>query len=69
MQWLAPTTPWSWVRSVYEASCDVCKEVYIGETGRSLNERMEEHYTSLKDADQKLALCGLDLAAVSATHS
>ena len=30
-------------RVIYECTCDVCGELYVGETGRYLGERVEEH--------------------------
>ena len=41
---------------VYEHGCGVCGEVYIGETGRSLGERTEEHEKSIKKCDCTSAL-------------
>ena len=41
---------------IYECACDVCGERYVGETGRSLGERMEEHAKSVEKCDQKSAL-------------
>ena len=41
---------------IYECACDVCGEKYVGETGRSLGERMEEHVKSVEKSDQKSAL-------------
>ena len=34
-------------RVIYEIRCEVCGELYVGETGRSLGERVEEHAKSL----------------------
>ena len=36
---------------VYETECQVCGERYIGETGRSLGERVEEHEKSVDKKD------------------
>ena len=41
---------------VYESDCDVCGEVYVGETGRYLGERIAEHQKSMEKQDQKSAL-------------
>ncbi len=41
---------------VYETECQVCGDIYIGETGRSLGERVEEHEKSVVKKDQKSAL-------------
>ena len=41
---------------VYEIDCNVCGEAYIGETGRSLSERVEEHQKSIEKCDSKSAL-------------
>ena len=40
---------------VYETECQVCGERYIGETGRSLGERVEEHEKSVAKSDSKSA--------------
>ena len=40
---------------VYESECQVCVEIYIGETGRSLGERAEEHNKSIMKQDIKSA--------------
>ena len=41
---------------VYKGSCEVCGKVYICETGRSLEEGVEEHAKSLARGDEKSAL-------------
>ena len=41
---------------VYRIPCSNCNEVYIGETGRHLEERLEEHQASVKKASGPL-LC------------
>ena len=41
---------------IYECACDVCGELYIGETERSLEERVEEHRRSIEKQDSKSAL-------------
>ena len=41
---------------VYETECQVCGDRYIGETGRSLGERTEEHEKSVDKRDSKSAL-------------
>ena len=38
---------------IYECACDVYGEVYVGETGRSLVERVEEHAKSIDRQDSK----------------
>ena len=42
--------------AVYQYNCETCGEIYIGETGRSLGERIEEHEKSVNKRDGKLAL-------------
>ncbi len=39
-----------------ESDCDVCGQIYIGETGRSLGERTLEHQMSIAIGDCKSAL-------------
>ena len=39
--------------AVYEIPCKDCNKVYIGETGRSLAERMKEHKYAVKRHDEK----------------
>ena len=41
---------------VYECHCEVCNKTYIGETGRSLGDRMAEHQKSLDKGDMSSAL-------------
>ena len=41
---------------VYETECEQCGECYIGETGRSMGERAEEHDKSIRKRDSKSAL-------------
>ena len=41
---------------IYECSCEVCGKIYVGETGRFLEERVEEHAKSLVRGDEKLTL-------------
>ena len=41
---------------VYGVDCQVCGESYVGETGRSLGERAEEHQKSIEKGDSKSAL-------------
>ena len=41
---------------IYQTDCDVCGEVYVGETGRSLGERTLEHVKSIEKQDMKSAL-------------
>ena len=36
---------------VYEVPCGECNQVYIGETGRNLKERMREHQYAVKRKD------------------
>ena len=40
---------------IYECACDVCGELYVGETGRSLVERVE-HAVAIERQDSKSAL-------------
>ena len=35
---------------ICECACDVCGELYVGETERSLEERVEEHEKSIEDS-------------------
>ena len=42
--------------AVYQLECQVCQEKYIGESGRSLLERIEEHQKSIDNRDSKSAL-------------
>jgi len=42
---------------IYECGCDNCGDKYIGETGRSLGERMTEHGKSVMKCDESSALC------------
>ena len=37
----------------YECASDVCCELYVGETARSLEERVEEHGRSIERPDSK----------------
>lgn len=39
--------------AVYEIPCKDCSKVYIGETGRSLTERVKEHKYTVKRHDEK----------------
>ena len=39
---------------IYECSCDVCGELYVGEIGRSLGEKVEEHGRSIERQDLKV---------------
>lgn len=41
---------------VYQADCQVCGDSYIGETERSLGERVDEHEKSIAKRDYKSAL-------------
>ena len=41
---------------IYQTDCDVCGEIYVGETGRSLGERTVEHQKSIDKQDMKSAL-------------
>ena len=42
---------------VYSISCDDCKRVYVGQTGRSLNERIKKHrHNSINHDSQYSAL-------------
>ena len=36
---------------VYQCACEVCGESYVGETGRSLGERIAEHQKSVDKGD------------------
>ena len=38
---------------VYEVPCGECSQVYIGETGRNLKERMREHQYAVKRKDMR----------------
>ena len=39
--------------SVYEVPCGSCNKVYIGETGRSLKERLKEHKYAVKTGNMR----------------
>ena len=39
--------------AVYQLNCKDCEAVYIGETKRTLNIRVEEHITTIKSASKK----------------
>mgnify|MGYP001824971233 CR=1 FL=1 len=41
---------------VYQCACEVCGESYVGETGRSLGERIAEHQKSVDKGDMSSAL-------------
>ena len=41
---------------IYECACDVCGELQLGETGRSLVERVYEHAKSIERQDSMSAL-------------
>ena len=41
---------------VYECSCEVCGKIYVGHTGRSLGERVEDYAKALARGDEKSAL-------------
>ena len=41
---------------VYEIECKECKMKYIGQTGRSLYERIKEHFDAFKDKKEKSVL-------------
>ena len=41
---------------IYQCACDVCGVLYVGETGRSLVERVDEHAMSIERQGSKLAL-------------
>ena len=41
---------------IYECSCEVCGKIYMGETGRSFGERVEEDAKSLERGNEKSAL-------------
>ena len=38
---------------VSEVPCGECEQVYIGETGRNLNERLKEHQYAVKEENPK----------------
>ena len=40
---------------VYKSDCDICGSTYVGEMGRSLRERTEEHVDSIRLQDSKSA--------------
>jgi len=41
---------------IYQCACDVCGDLYIGETGRSLGERMKEHNKAIDKCIETSAL-------------
>ena len=43
---------------ICECVCDVCAELYVGETGKALGERVEEHRMFIERWDSKSALSG-----------
>ena len=38
---------------VYEIPCGTCKKIYVGESGRDLEKRVEEHKNDIKNAKEK----------------
>ena len=48
---------------VYEVPCNGCSKMYIGETGRSLQERLKEHKYAVKTANMNNGI-----AAIAWTH-
>ena len=38
---------------VYEIPCEECEQSYVGETGRTLKKRIEEHKTAVKKEDKR----------------
>ena len=38
---------------VYEIPCGTCKTIYVGESGRDLEKRVEEHKNDIKNAKEK----------------
>ena len=40
----------------YLLTCNICKEEYVGETGRLKRNRCWEHYKSLRDSNNKTAM-------------
>ena len=45
-----------WCGVVYACDCEVCSKLYVGEMGRSVGERVEEHTKFLAKGDKKSAL-------------
>ena len=41
---------------IYECGCELCRKLYVEETGRSIGERLEEHTKPLARGDGKSAL-------------
>ena len=37
----------------YAYNCEQCGQLYVGELGRAISERSQEHYKSLKEGDSK----------------
>ena len=51
-----PLDTWEQCGVIYECSCEVCGKIYLGETGRSFGERVEEHAKYLARGDKKSAI-------------
>ncbi|KAI8477848.1 Cartilage matrix protein [Branchiostoma belcheri] len=58
-----PLLPSEKCGTVYKISCEMCGEVYVGETERSLGERTDEHQKSVDRQDGKSALSQHELKA------
>ena len=51
-----PLDPQEQCGVVYKCQCEICGETYVGETGRSLGERINEHQKSVDKGDMSSAL-------------
>ena len=43
-------------RIIYECGCNVCGELFVGETGRLLEKKVEEHEKSIERHDSMSVL-------------
>ena len=55
---------------VYIIECELCKKFYIGETGREINKRIEEHLKNIIQFNQNLdqSLINLNTKSETAIH-
>ena len=66
-----PTNPFKscsiWVKVVYKVAC-CCYKKYIGETGRTIEERIKEHQTNIKN-EKSLQKKGLSQPLRESEHT